>query len=170
MTSEKQIAANRANAAQSTGPTTPEGKAAVRLNAIKHGLLSREVLLPGEEAQQLVRLGKRLRSELAPIGELETLLADRVISSAWRLRRLLRVEIGIFERFRYNYQDEDQGAGFAFSRDADSTDSFSRLARYEATIERGMFRALSHLRRLQAERKRTEVPPEGAVDAEFRAD
>jgi hypothetical protein len=45
MTSEKQAKANRENALKSTGPKTPEGKAAVRLNALRHGLLSKEILL-----------------------------------------------------------------------------------------------------------------------------
>ena len=40
--------ANRRNALKSTGPRTPEGKAAVALNGIKHGLLSRETLVQGE--------------------------------------------------------------------------------------------------------------------------
>ncbi len=44
MTSDKQAQANRRNALKSTGPKTPEGKAAVRHNATKHGLLSQEVL------------------------------------------------------------------------------------------------------------------------------
>ena len=39
MTSPKKAEANRRNALNSTGPRTPEGKAAVRLNALKHGLL-----------------------------------------------------------------------------------------------------------------------------------
>ena len=37
MTSEKKAEANRRNALKSTGPKTPEGKAAVRLNALRHG-------------------------------------------------------------------------------------------------------------------------------------
>ena len=41
MTSDKKVQANRRNALKSTGPNTPEGKAAVRLNALKHGLLSK---------------------------------------------------------------------------------------------------------------------------------
>ena len=45
MTSEKKAQANRQNALKSTGPKTPEGKDAVRLNAMKHGLLCQEVLL-----------------------------------------------------------------------------------------------------------------------------
>src|SRR5207245_1575648 len=44
-TSDKQIEANRRNAEKSTGPTSPEGKFAVRLNALKHGLLARETVI-----------------------------------------------------------------------------------------------------------------------------
>ena len=84
------------NALKSTGPKTPEGKAAVRLNALKHGLLSQEILLPGEDEEALRELGERLRDELQPAGELENLLVDRIIASYWRLRRLGRVEAGIF--------------------------------------------------------------------------
>ena len=41
MTSERQKAANQANALHSTGPKTSEGKAVVRFNAFRHGLLPR---------------------------------------------------------------------------------------------------------------------------------
>lgn len=53
MTSDKKKESNRRNALKSTGPRTPEGKDAVRLNALKHGLLSRETLLPGEDEEAL---------------------------------------------------------------------------------------------------------------------
>jgi hypothetical protein len=101
MTSDKQIDANRQNALRSTGPKTPEGKDAVRLNALKHGLLSKETLLPGEDEEALRELGERLRDELQPVGELENLLVDRIIASYWRLSRLGRVEAGIFAWERY---------------------------------------------------------------------
>src|ERR687896_499569 len=96
MTSEKKAEANRRNALKSTGPKTPEGKDAVRLNALKHGLRSEEILLPGEDEEALRELGEHLRNELQPAGELENLLVDRIISAYWRLRRLGRVETGIF--------------------------------------------------------------------------
>jgi hypothetical protein len=38
MTSDRQIRANRANSARSTGPRTRDGKAVARLNAVRHGL------------------------------------------------------------------------------------------------------------------------------------
>jgi hypothetical protein len=60
VTSDKQIDANRQNALRSTGPKTPEAKDVVRLNALKHGLLFKETLLPGEDEEALRELGERL--------------------------------------------------------------------------------------------------------------
>src|ERR687895_1133012 len=96
MSSARKAAANRQNALKSTGPKTPDGKDAVRLNALKHGLLSQEILLPGEDEEALRELGQNLKVELQPVGELENLLVDRIIASYWRLSRLGRVEAGIF--------------------------------------------------------------------------
>jgi len=96
MTSDKQAQANRRNALKSSGPMTPEGKAAVRHNATKYGLLSRDVLLPGEDGAALEELSERLSDELQPVGELESLLVHRITAAYWRLRRLGRVEAGIF--------------------------------------------------------------------------
>ena len=96
MASKKQIQANRQNALKSSGPKTSEGKATARLNATKHGLLSQKVLLPGEDEAVLKELGERLRAELQPVGELESLLVERIVTAHWRMQRLERVEAGIF--------------------------------------------------------------------------
>ncbi len=96
MTSEKKKEANRRNALKSTGPRTPEGKNAVRLNATRHGLLSKEVPLTGEVAEALQQLDESLRNEVRPAGQIENLLADQIIAAYWRLWRLGRAEVGIF--------------------------------------------------------------------------
>ena len=64
MTTERQVEANRLNAIKSTGPRTPAGKAMVRHNAMKHGLLSRESLVKGESETELGDFGKRLLAQL----------------------------------------------------------------------------------------------------------
>jgi hypothetical protein len=44
-----QIEANRRNAQQSTGPRSEAGKRTSSLNALRHGLTSRMVVLPTED-------------------------------------------------------------------------------------------------------------------------
>jgi hypothetical protein len=95
MTSERQKAANRANARHSTGPKTSEGKAAVRLNALRHGLLTRDVVLPEEDADAFEDLFNRVRANLLPEGPIEEFLADSVVNAMWRLRRLARAETAL---------------------------------------------------------------------------
>jgi hypothetical protein len=96
MTSARQKAANQSNALHSTGPKTPQGKAVVRLNALRHGLLARDVLLPGEVADAFEALWNQVRAELSPSGPIEEFLAERVVNAMWRLRRLARAETALF--------------------------------------------------------------------------
>ena len=159
MTSLRQIEANRRNATNSTGPRTTRGKAVVALNAVQHGILSRQAVIQGESEAELVDLGKRLRGQLAPMGELELLLADRIISTAWRLRRAIALETKLFDTERGDssaYYD-----ALVYKSDRNRLQLFSR---YELTLERSLFRALHELRRLQAERCGMPVPPPIAID------
>ena len=96
MTSERQKAANQANALHSTGPKTQEGKAAVRFNPLRHGLLARDVVLPEEDADAFEDLWNQVRAALLPVGPIEEFLVDRVVNAMWRLRRLGRAETALF--------------------------------------------------------------------------
>ena len=49
MATAAQIAANRLNVQKSTGPRTPEGKAASSSNALKHGMDAASIVIPGED-------------------------------------------------------------------------------------------------------------------------
>jgi hypothetical protein len=90
--SPAKIRANRANAALSTGPRSPEGKRITRWNAMRHGVLSTAMVLADESEADFRALRDHLRADLAPVGAVEELLTDRIVSLAWRLRRLGRVE------------------------------------------------------------------------------
>jgi hypothetical protein len=214
MSSARKAAANRQYALKSTGPKTPDGKAAVRLNALRHGLLSQDILLPGEDEEALRELAEGLRAELQPVGELEGVLLDRITSLLWRLQRVGRVEAGIFaheffaeladraerearaqestlsdlmafadtsigdegkhrealqraQEMRVKQDAENTALGRTFARDADSANAFSKLSRYETAIERGLYKALHELQRLQAVRAAAgSVPPPVAVDVD----
>ena len=174
MTSDKQAKANRQNALKSTGPKTPEGKDAVRRNALRHGLLSREVLLHGEDEVTFKELSESLRAELQPAGELENLLVDRIIAAHWRLRRLGRLEAGLFAPTPHAVfgldaygKADNAGLGSTFTKDANGANAFSKLSRYETAIERSLYRALHELQRLQATRRAEgNFPPPVAVDVD----
>jgi hypothetical protein len=100
MATQKQIAANRENAARSTGPLTKEGKQVSRHNALKHGLLSKVVLLMDEEQSVYLGFAAQMREQLKPDSEMEELLVDRIVTSTWRLRRAIRVESSLFDELR----------------------------------------------------------------------
>ena len=157
--SPRQIEANRHNATKSTGPKTPQGKAVVALNAMQHALLSREAVIEGESEAELVDLGKRLRRQLAPVGELELLLVDRIVAAAWRLRRAIALETMLFDTER-----GDSSAYYGALAYKNDQNKLQLLSRYELTLERSLYKALHELQRLQAERQGMPVPPPTAID------
>ena len=87
MATEAQTNANRANAQKSTGPRTPEGKAVVAQNAVQHGLLARQAVIPGEDGEEFDRYRAQMRAELAPVGLVEARLVERIVGLSWRLQR-----------------------------------------------------------------------------------
>ena len=91
-TSQERIIANRANALKSTGPKTSGGKAASKMNAVKHGILSREVLVAGEDEQELNALQEWFQEDLQPVGPMELMLVGQIVATHWRLRRILAAE------------------------------------------------------------------------------
>lgn len=169
----KQLAANRQNA-KLGGVKTPEGKAVSRYNALKHGILSQEVLLEDENGADLTVLGRKLRAELAPDTELELVLVDRITANVWRLRRVLQIE-------REMMEDDISDGGFlltgakktlgsALGYDFTHCDTYGKLIRYEASIERGIYKALHELQRLQAVRNGERIAPPVTVDVDVSGD
>jgi len=163
--SQKQLEANRENS-KLGGVKTEEGKAISRYNALKHGLLSKEVLLEGEDEKTLIEIGKKLRAELEPQTELELVLVDRVTANVWRLRRVMQIEREMME----DDKGDTKSLGSALSYDFSNHDTYGKLIRYEASIERGIYKALHELQRLQAARSGEKVPPPVAVDVEVSSD
>ncbi|MCX5645370.1 MAG: hypothetical protein NTZ17_11950 [Phycisphaerae bacterium] len=92
MASAAQVLANRSNAQKSTGPRTAQGKAVVAQNAVPHGLLAQEVVLRGEDLGEFEFYRDPMLGELAPVGQMESVLAARVVSLSWRLQRAERIQ------------------------------------------------------------------------------
>ena len=94
-TSLEKVRANRQNSKKSTGPRDTDK---TRLNARKHGILSSpELLLKGANEEEIAlyeRTANELRTEMRPQGALQDLLADLVVTSAWRMRMAMQWETG----------------------------------------------------------------------------
>ncbi|MHB9025912.1 MAG: hypothetical protein ACYC7E_17365 [Armatimonadota bacterium] len=161
MSTEHQIAVNRANAQKSTGPRTPEGKARSSRNALKHGFYAREAVLSVEDAAEYDDFARAMRDDLRPVGAMEEVLAGQVIISAWRLQRLACIEAGVFTELLDKTgqacaaEDGDLPETLLWGRafaDEENSRVLARLTRYQSLITREFYRAFHDLQRLQADR------------------
>jgi hypothetical protein len=112
MASQNQIDANRENARHSTGPKTPEGKARSSANALRHGLLARNAVMPIEDGAPYLELLADLEAEFQPVGPHETYLIQQMASAHWNLDRLERIRTGFIthrfnKAYEYAHDDED---------------------------------------------------------------
>jgi hypothetical protein len=172
MTTEAQIEANRANAQKSTGPRTPEGKAVVAQNAVKHGLLARTAVLHGEDWEHYTCFSEELMDELYPDGVMEQELADRIVDLSWRLRRAALSQNAVFEALYDQYVAEhgdeplpehgpEEGRppvgtpllGRMMVADFQGDRVLERMLGYERRIESSLYRTRADFHKLQAERR-----------------
>ena len=168
MTTNAQIKANRKNAKKSTGPRTEEGKGRVAKNALKHGLLARDTVLPGEDPADFDRQLSALEADIQPANSLEFELVRQIADSQWRMRRLTRLETGFLaaaladkryrtekyhpERLRPGYEGETLLLGSAM---LDRTQAFVHLARYDGHLSRRFFRAVKQLADLRRDERKS---------------
>ena len=92
MSTLKKRESNRRNAKKSTGPRSAAGKVVASRNALKHGLLSRHLIVEGESREEFSELLRLLSDEFQPVGLVEHALVERVGIAIWRQRRLVRAE------------------------------------------------------------------------------
>ena len=92
MSTEAQTLANRRNALKSTGPRSAEGRAAVSQNAVKHGLLTRRDVITSESQADFDLYRQQLLAELTPVSPIESMLAERIVTLSWRLKRVCRIQ------------------------------------------------------------------------------
>jgi len=95
MATLRQTAANRRNALLSTGPTSDEGKARSRVNALKHGLAGAGVVLPDEEAQAVALRAQEWRDRFQPANEEDEWLFEQVVVNSVRLDACRERESGL---------------------------------------------------------------------------
>ncbi len=160
MITPAKLAANRRNAQLSTGPTTSEGRARSAQNATKHGLFSQQPVLPTENPEEYQAMRQQFFDELQPEGILETLLVERIINAAWRMRRFGQIEAEVLaNKLNQIEEGEENRLGLAFLRSESTDHQMGRLYRYEMALERSFYRALKELAALQTARRSEKTKP-----------
>jgi hypothetical protein len=178
MATTAQILANRNNSRKSTGPKTDEGKAAVSQNAIKHGIFA-ESVIQGENEADYEAFHDQFLAEMVPVGTVESMLAERIVSLWWRLRRAERMQNEVFEdmierkvtnpsairdRERHCYDDGIRPGDPRFAPDhlalgriatSDWANSrvLDRMLMYERRIENSVIKITKELKRFQVIRR-----------------
>jgi hypothetical protein len=164
MPTQRKIDSARANGAKSHGPITTEGRKKSSMNALKHGLTARTVVLSNENGAQYSALLESYMQDLQPEGPVEMDLVLEMVNAKWRQRRLHNIETELFERqmdnqkesldARFDSYDEILEHTFAFKTLSDTT-SLKMLDRMEPRLERTYLRALNNLLRLRHARQST---------------
>ena len=179
MTTEAQTRANQLNAQKSTGPRTRQGKAAISQNAVQHGLSARQAIISSESQADFCLYREQMLAELAPASPMESMLAERIITLSWRLKRVCRIQnqtidvlnanntssplTKLTQSLFFKNHDKSQASpskpapelalGRLAIKDFSNARVLDRLLMYERRIEHSLYRTLLEFQRLHLIRK-----------------
>ncbi len=171
--SERRLAANRANAQLSTGPTSAEGKAKVSLNAVKTGLTGQTVLLPSDDVAAYEALVAAFTEQYQPATAQERQLVQNLADTRWRLNRIPTLEFALFARGHHEFAEKFATVEPSLASamiDAETIVVYGKqlknLHTQEGRLRRHYQQDLAELTALQAERNATETA--AAAEAEVK--
>ena len=169
---------NRINAMKSTGPTSLAGKSAIKFNALKLGIYTKDVVLHSEDPAPYRELLAAFRREYTPETPTEVFLIDNLVSAIWRMRRVQAAEVGLHDLTRREQDDrlrktfarigESAEMANAMRTDFANVRMFSELWRHDARLDRSISRSLKELNRLKALRPiepENPGPPPASLDS-----
>jgi thiol:disulfide interchange protein len=146
MSSDSQVAANRANAQLSTGPKTAIGLQASSQNNLRHGFSATTfTLLPTEDKAAFEQLLADFTAEWNPTTPTEMALVSNAAQFHWMSDRAARLQL--------------ESLNECFSPDAlpTQTTRFDRLVRCHTQFDRAFHRALNALLKLRAARQKEQI-------------
>ncbi len=160
MSTKRKTDSARANGAKSHGPATEQGRKKSSMNALKHGLTARTVVLPNENDDEYADLLESYVQKFQPADPVEMDFVVEMVNAKWRQRRLFLIESGLYELQMLKQKEEMEAAydsynesvehAFAFRKLSESA-CLSMLSRTESRLERTYSRALRNLVQLRRE-------------------
>ena len=111
------------------------------------------VALFDEAGKEFERFHHDLAGVLNPKDKLDDVLVERIAICAWRLRRIPRIESGLFAKARVSATNgklkRTRDIELVFLRLTSGDDVVAKLTRYEASLERSLHQAIVELRTRQ---------------------
>ncbi len=159
--SDGQLAANRENAKKSTGPRTPEGRAAVAQNRTLHGLTGAFRVLPNEKQERFEELFNQFTLDENPVGSVEIELVRKMAEHTWCARRASCL---LEACFLVIAQSPEQLANS--EAEIRVRPELERYERYQAHHDRAYARASAELIKRRNERRKEEIGFESQKRAE----
>ncbi len=145
--SQKQLDANRANVARSTGPRTPQGKARSAQNALKHGFAaSTFAVVRLEDLQETAHL----RAGRLETGLFTTCLDEALDPSGAQMLPMHEDLTGNGDIEMTSVQNRNYLLGEGFHQMAIQSNSWGLAKRYQAQAERHYQQAVEEFDRLKA--------------------
>jgi hypothetical protein len=142
----KAALASRRNGARSHGPKTEEGKRISSLNALRHGLLARNIVLSNESQAIFDATLQEHLSKMAPADGVERSAIEEMVSASMRLRRLWMIEKTLFQKALDDRTEPTEAERLAAAfRELAQSPELNLLDRYEARLHRIYQRSLHNL-------------------------
>ena len=145
MATEKQFAANRANAEKSCGPTSAEGRAKSSRNRLSWGFCSNTILMPGEDPREFKGLLEDLTAQHQPANVTEQILIEKMAQNHWLSLRAFRLQGECFVTHRFGPEK------------CPLPSDLPVLIRYRTTADNAFLKHLNELLKLQKQRQNSEI-------------
>ena len=157
MATDAQLHANRLNAQYSTGPVSIEGKAAVRFNAIKHGIDARSMYIPGEDPAEREALSLDLIATFQPQNQDEAFQVETLVDLQWTTRRLTASENRMLNLAVEGAADPQERLARIYLEGGPQAKALDRVFRKKQALRREYFKVRKAL--LDAQKQRRAARP-----------
>ena len=150
-----------------------EGKETSSQNAVKHGLRAKRNVIKTENQDEFDIFRDEMIADLSPDGAMEEMLAERIVSLSWRLKRAEHFQNAVVDALiehglhgassgfgwtsenRERAQKEAESGemdimlGIVINHDFANSKTLDMLLSYERRIESSLYRAIAELKKVR---------------------
>jgi hypothetical protein len=138
------------------GPKTEAAKRRASMNAVRHGMYSAAVVLPGESQQEYDALLARYLDRFRPTSPDQEHLVHTLANADWRIKRLVHIQTAkLAERIERQPDEGRDPVTQAYSFEVRHSEALLTADKHEARLQRDYDRALRRLLEIEKRRAQT---------------